>query len=191
MTTSDIEPKPPAIEEVWHRLKRAADRSDDPLRLMAVSTIDERDRPASRLMVLRGASSSMKRLWFYTTEGSLKINQLTRRPHICTVGYDSTEILQLVTHGRAELLAEGELADDHWEQFQACAQNIADQPADQSNPHYQADPWMAAMVRSLAAREDAMLREDFVLIDMHVESIELTQINGPTISRFVYEITPE
>lgn len=180
---------PPDLAGVWQRIKQAADRCDDPLRLMAVTTVDDDNRPAGRLMVVRGASTRMARLWFYSTKTSAKVEHIAARPDVCIVGFDPENMAQLVIRGRAQVHSDGQLADDHWSQFQTTARVMSDQPADSKCRQTDGDPRMAAMMQALANDDEAMQRDAFALIDVHVDSIEWTAAEDAELRRAVFTLS--
>lgn len=178
----------PGIEAIWQRLKQAADRCDDQLRLMTLSTVDQHGRPAGRLMVLRGASTSMQRIWFYTTTPSVKVDEIAARPDVCMIGYDAVDLVQVVLRGRATVHTDSPLADDHWDQFRTAAGVMREQPEGGSCRQAAADPRLRAMMQTLDGGEGTLSRESFALIEVCINSIEWVAIEAAGIQRAVYEL---
>jgi pyridoxamine 5'-phosphate oxidase len=173
-------------QKVWPRLRHAADDRCDPLRLMAVATVDEQARPACRLLVLRGASRKLGRIWFHTDRRSAKAAELRARPYLCAVAYDDREQVQIVIRGPVILHEDDAAAQDHWMQFQIAAESLAEGEAacDPTHCREVPDPRMAA-VRADGIGEAPVWQGNFALIEVRVEAIEWLQVSGATQRRAV------
>jgi pyridoxamine 5'-phosphate oxidase len=78
---------------------------------MTLATVDERGRPAARVVLLRGLDE--RGLVFYTNLGSRKARELRARPHAAACFYWDPLGRQARVEGRVEAVAPDE-ADEYW-----------------------------------------------------------------------------
>lgn len=165
--------------EAWDRLEQAADAPDAALRLFVLATAAEDGAPDARIMILRGASRRLARVWFHTDGRARKVAQLRRRPAACAVAWDAAAGLQLRLRGNATLHEGDDLAARHWDQISRAARTLygADEPP--GVPLRRPDPRLAKM-RGQHERSDAAeaARKNFAVIEVEVSTIEWLQVSA-------------
>ncbi len=166
-------------DEAWARLWEAADDPSHPMRLVTLATVGDNAEPEARVMVLRGASRELSRLWFYTDWRSQKVDQLRERPAVCVVVYDRTRGVQLRVRGTATVEQAGALADRHWSQGAMALQALFASPDPPGRPLKSPDPRLMGMKKSIDAGEEAKARGNFAVIEIAVDSIEWLQVIDP------------
>ena len=162
--------------EVWHRLHAAADDPSHPMRLLTLATIDEQGRPDARILVLRGANSQLRCLWFHTDARSAKAAQLDKCPHACAIGYDPRDGVQLRIRGTVKLHRDSELAERHWEQIEFHVRHAYAIPFKPGQLLGRPDPRMRLHRDQLAADDLAEGRRNFAVIELAIEEIEWLQV---------------
>lgn len=164
-------------DEAWTRLAQACDDPMRPMRNVVLATVDDRNAPDARLMVLRGADRDHGHLWFYTDIRSPKVEQLRARPATSVILWDPAARVQLRITGTAEIKTNGDRADDHWRQATMGQQVLLASPDDPGRPLTQPDPRLIGMKRALDAGEERTARSRFAVIEITIGSVEWLQIS--------------
>jgi pyridoxamine 5'-phosphate oxidase len=165
-------------EEAWTRLEHAGDDPTHPMRLLSMATVGTGGAPEARLMVLRGASRGLAKLWFYTDRRSEKVDQLRQEPQVAAVTYDPEDGVQLRVRGTASVDESGRLADQHWSQVSMAVRALYASPDAPGRPLRLPDPRLMGVKRSIDAGGEEAARGNFAVIEIAVESIEWLQIAG-------------
>ena len=165
--------------EVWTRLSVAADDPAQRLRLMAVATVTPEGRPSTRTLVLRGADRTSGLVWFHTDRRSPKLRHLEARPYVSALGYDEHDVVQVRLDGAVSLHLDDRLADHHWEQVGMAVRYAYGLPHGPGEPLRQPDPRFQVIRRQQKLGELHHGRENFVVIQVRVETIDWLQV-GPT-----------
>jgi pyridoxamine 5'-phosphate oxidase len=142
---------------------------------MVVATVDDGGLPVARLLVLRGASRRLGRVWFHTDRRSEKVGHLRARPHLSAVAYDPREQVQIILRASAVVHEDDPDADEHWEQFRIAAERSGDGPCSEACAIVP-DLRLTAIRTQGAASE--VNRATFALIEAKVESILWMQVRG-------------
>ncbi len=165
-------------QAAWQRLSDAADDPSHPMRLLTLATIDEQGRPDARILVLRGANSQLRCLWFHTDARSAKAAQLDRCPHACAIGYDPRDGVQLRIRGNVKLHRDSELAERHWEQMEFHVRHLYADPFKPGEALMRPDPRMRLHRDQLAADNLAEGRRNFAVIELIIDEIEWLQVSN-------------
>ncbi len=164
------------VEEAWQRLERAADEPAHPMRLLVLATVDSGGAPEARLMVLRGASRRLGKLWIYTDARSQKVDQLRERPAVALVAWDGACGVQLRVRGNATVCGTGPAADTHWNHAAMAVRALFSAPDAPGRPLRLPDPRLMSVKRSLDEGQEAEARGNFAVLEIAVRSIEWLQI---------------
>jgi pyridoxine/pyridoxamine 5'-phosphate oxidase len=172
MSMANSAPVPPeeVADEAWRRLSRAADDAADPLRILTLGTVTPEGRPATRLMLLRGADRASGRIWCHSRRESAKIADLRANPVFAAIVYDAADAIQIRLCGSARIHELDEQATDHFEQ------SIRAKQTGQSIPQSKPDPIWPDETELLIHRTTRASRKHFAVIEMLIESIDWTQV---------------
>ncbi len=166
--------------EAWDRLEQAADSPDAALRLFVVATMATDGAPDARLMILRGASRRLARVWFHTDCRARKVAQVRRQPAACAVAWDPGLGLQMRLHGTASVHESDDLARRHWDQMSHAVRALYGSSEPPGVPLRRPDPRIASMRRQLERGEAwlAAARRNFAVIEVEVSAIEWLQVSA-------------
>ena len=145
------------------------------MRLMTLATVNAGGEPDARILVLRGASRDLGRLWFHTDRRSRKVGQLKDTPLACAIAYDGRDGVQLRVWGGVSLHADDEIAERHWEQTDFAVRHqygMTDVPGEPL-PH--PDPRSENHRRDIAIGDEALGRANFMVLQLAAERIEWFQ----------------
>ena len=162
--------------DVWVRLTRAANEPANPLRLMAVASVADDGRPANRMLVLRGADSSAGLVWFHTDRRSPKVHHFKTNPYVSAIAYDPREQIQMRLDGHVTLHQNDSLADRHWEQASLAVRAAYSMHHGPGEPLPVADPRAAVMRHEEKIGHVEHGRSNFLVMQVHVETIDWLQI---------------
>lgn len=165
-------------EEAWSRLREAADSPAHPMRLMVLATVDREGSPVARLMVLRGASRKLARIWFYTDRRSEKVDHLALHPVINAVAWDARDGVQLRVGGSARVHVSDALTEKHWSQGEARLRGLYASPDAPGVPLRQLDPHLMSTKRAMDSGTEEIARGNFAVIEIRVRTIEWLQLCG-------------
>lgn len=175
------EPKLTAYEhlssEVWQRLAAAADRKDHSLRLITLASVDQRDQPDARILVLRGVEPVHGRLWFYSDSRAEKIAQLRRRPAVCLVAYDIPDGVQLRMTGCSRIHTNDVVVVRHWEQLDLATRyeyQVAPVPGSALNRN---DPIRRHHHEQFEEGAMDSQQQNFAVIEVTIDFIDWLQVN--------------
>ncbi len=89
-------------------------------RYLNLCSVDAETRPQARMVVLRGADKSARRLEFHTDTLSPKWRELFANPHVTVLSFSAESRLQLRLQGKVELHGPGSgAADAAWDKLPA------------------------------------------------------------------------
>src|SRR5687767_8746425 len=163
--------------EAWRRLEAAADNPMDPLRILTLCTVTPEGTAAGRLMLLRGAEPGAQRLWCHTTRHSGKVVDLRHNPSFAAVAYEPVDRIQLRITGTSRIHEIDSTTVRHFEQ--ALVSRRCGQVPDNAIP----DPVWPFAVELLLDRAKRDSWEEFVVIELNVESIDWTQVAEKSVRR--------
>ena len=147
---------------------------------MAVATIGSEGNPCNRMLVLRGAARDTSRIWFHTDRRSPKIHHLQARPYVSALAYDDHDRVQIRVNGRVTLHKDDAVAQRHWEQTSMVvrfAYGMSPAPGAAANGAVRpADPRLLSMHQQHAQGRLSAGRQNFVVIEVEVETIDWLQI---------------
>nr|WP_246827126.1 pyridoxamine 5'-phosphate oxidase family protein [Rhizobium binae] len=104
----------------WAELETAAANPQSAFRYLNLCSVDTEMRPQARMVVLRGADRSVRRLEFHTDSRSSKWLELSANPHVTVLGFSAESRLQLRLQGKVELHGPGSGgADAAWNRLAA------------------------------------------------------------------------
>jgi pyridoxamine 5'-phosphate oxidase len=166
----------PLADETWGRLVDAANDRSHPMHLMVMATAGVDNRPAARLMTVRGASQELNKVWFHTDRRSPKAAELRGNPYLSLVAFDPRDGVELRLNGRAEIIESGPEADRHWHQAALIIQHLYSSPAAPGEPAAPPDPALLAPQESLSEALTRRARANFAVIEVTVDSIDWFQI---------------
>ena len=146
----------------WQRLEQAAATRDDPWHTPAIANLND-DGPQMRTVVLRAVSATGRTLICHTDTRSSKARALTADPRMCWLFYDPQTRLQLRANGSAELLRDGEFAEQQWHSLHAGSQVLYGQHG---------APGMPLTEGQSAGRE----RQHFLTVRCHIEQMDWLQL---------------
>ena len=170
------------VAQTWRKLERAADDPTDPLRIFTLCTVTPEGAPAGRLMMLRGAEPEAHRLWCHTTRHGAKVADLRANPAFAAVAYDPVDRIQIRITGSARLHEVDSTTVRHFEQ--AVLTKRSGQVPAASLP----DPVWPVAVELLTHRVKRDSWKEFVVIELHVQTIDWTQVNEQRITHALINV---
>ncbi len=163
-------------DQAWKRLVQAGDDPSHPMRIVVLATLGDGGSPEARLMVLRGASRRLGRLWFYTDLRSPKVGQLRTCPTVCMVAWDNACGVEMRIRGTATVDSSSALTDDHWRQASLGLQALLRSPEEPGRPLKLPDPRLMGMKTAMDADDEATARRNFAVIEIDITGIEWLQV---------------
>jgi len=148
------------------------------LRPMAVATVTSDGKPSNRTLVLRGADRSSGLVWFHTDRRSPKMRHLEARPYVSALGYDAHDQVQIRLDGEVTLHYDDRLTNHHWEQVSMAVRYAYGLPHGPGEPLQQPDPRFQVMHRQQELGEVHRARENFVVIQVRVDTIDWLQVGS-------------
>ena len=103
-----------ALENALNKLKRAVKKRNDDLHLLNFVTVDDRNRPNTRNVVLRDFSIEDLTVRFHTDKRSSKIQDIKANRYVCLIGYDKRAKLQIRIDAEANVVDDEEILMDIW-----------------------------------------------------------------------------
>ena len=103
-----------ALENALNKLKRAVKKRNDDLHLLNFVTVDDRNRPNTRNVVLRDFSIEDLTVRFHTDKRSSKIQDIKVNRDVCLIGYDKRAKLQIRIDAEANAVEDEEILMDIW-----------------------------------------------------------------------------
>lgn len=103
-----------SFEQAWHIIQRGLTDRNSPAHAPVVGTVDADGTPQLRIMILRDASQSTRMLRFNTDARSQKITQMRMNAATSILIYDAAAKVQLRLSGKAEVIVDGDVADNAW-----------------------------------------------------------------------------
>ena len=103
-----------ALENALNKLKRAVKKRNDDLHLLNFVTVDDRNRPNTRNIVLRDFSIEDLIVRFHTDKRSSKIQDIKVNRDVCLIGYDKRAKLQIRIDAEAKAVEDEEILMDIW-----------------------------------------------------------------------------
>ncbi|MAL18323.1 MAG: hypothetical protein CL670_02600 [Balneola sp.] len=105
------------IEEAWGKvlseLNAASKNPGHAFRYLSLATVDAKDQPSQRMVVLRKFSQH-NRFTIYTDARSGKVEDLIDNNSVSLLFYDHDQKLQVTVKGSAKVLSDGEGNLNHW-----------------------------------------------------------------------------
>lgn len=178
MTDAPLIPYEQIRTESWLRLRAAASDPRHPMRVCTVATVDEHDAPDARILLLRGASESLGRLWFHCDRRSHKIEHLRRQPLVCVVTYDHGDGVQLRLRGPVATRLDDSVAEQHWEQTELAVRHAYRLAAPPGSALVQRDPRTDHHRRHLKHQDDLDGRENFAVLEFEPKTIDWLQVSS-------------
>lgn len=116
--------------DTWQQLEAAITNPDNPFRYLTLCTVDQRQEPQARILVLRNVVTEKYQMEFHTDIRSAKWLELKNRNVLTVIGYDPEQRLQLRFRGSAKLLPPGNHQQaSAWKQLSASAKQGYRSPA--------------------------------------------------------------
>ena len=106
-----------ALDNALNKLKRAVKERNDDLHLLNFVTVDDKNKPNARNVVLRDFSIENLTIRFHTDKRSSKIKDIKRNKAICLIGYDKKAKLQIKIDADAYAIEEEEILMDIWKKM--------------------------------------------------------------------------
>ena len=103
-----------ALENALNKLKRAVKKRNDDLHLLNFVTVDDRNRPNTRNVVLRDFSIEDLTVRFHTDKRSSKIQDIKVNRDVCLIGYDKRAKLQIRIDAEANVVDDEEILMNIW-----------------------------------------------------------------------------
>lgn len=102
------------LDEIWRRLDRGAADKRSAFNTVYVSTLSEDGWPETRVVVLRRAEPSRRRLIYHSDRRAAKIGQIAADGRTSLTVWDPSAKLQLRVRGRSFVATDDPLADEEW-----------------------------------------------------------------------------
>jgi len=106
-----------ALDNALNKLKKAVKERNDDLHLLNFVTVDDKNKPNARNVVLRDFSIENLTIRFHTDKRSSKIKDIKRNKAICLIGYDKKAKLQIKIDADAYAIEEEEILMDIWKKM--------------------------------------------------------------------------
>lgn len=104
---------PKVFDHSWALLQRGVVDAKSPFHLGAFSTNDQLG-PSTRMVVLRKIDRLNRHLICYSDTRTHKIEEIQASPHVAWLFWHDRQQLQIRFKGTANILKEGDVVDDHW-----------------------------------------------------------------------------
>ena len=106
-----------ALENALNKLKRAVKKRNDDLHLLNLVTVDSKNEPNTRNVVLRDFSIENLTVRFHTDKRSSKIEDIRDNKAICLIGYDKKAKLQIRMDADAYTIKDEKILMDIWKKM--------------------------------------------------------------------------
>ncbi len=106
-----------ALDTAMNKLQRAVKKRNDDLHLLNFVTVDEKNRPNTRNVVLRDFSLKNLTIRFHTDKRSSKIKDIKANKNVCLIGYDKRAKLQIRISAEASPINDEEILMDIWQKM--------------------------------------------------------------------------
>ena len=106
-----------ALENALNKLKRAVKKRNDDLHLLNLVTVDNKNEPNTRNVVLRDFSIENLTVRFHTDKRSSKIEDIRDNKAICLIGYDKKAKLQIRMDADAYTIKDEKILMDIWKKM--------------------------------------------------------------------------
>ena len=103
-----------SFAEAWDIVEAGVTNRKSPAHTPTVGTVDEDGTPQLRIMILRAVLRDSRTLRFHTDARSDKIAQLQQGAAASVLVYDAAAKAQIRLSGRAQIAAQGNVADTAW-----------------------------------------------------------------------------
>lgn len=103
-----------SFEEAWGLVAAGVTKRHSPAHMPTVGTVDASGSPQLRVMVLRDVSRAARTLRFHTDSRSTKAEHIRQNRASSVLIYDHAAKIQIRLSGKAQLMPDGELADNAW-----------------------------------------------------------------------------
>jgi len=106
-----------ALENALNKLKRAVKKRNDDLHLLNLVTVNNKNEPNTRNVVLRDFSIENLTVRFHTDKRSSKIEDIRDNKAICLIGYDKKAKLQIRMDADAYTIKDEKILMDIWKKM--------------------------------------------------------------------------
>ena len=106
-----------ALENALNKLKRAVKKRNDDLHLLNLVTVNNKNEPNTRNVVLRDFSIENLTVRFHTDKRSSKIEDIKDNKAICLIGYDKKAKLQIRMDADAYTIKDEKILMDIWKKM--------------------------------------------------------------------------
>lgn len=158
------------LTDLWSRLIVAVRDPEQPFRLPALCTIDQRGRPSSRTVILQRVDPAARELECHTDSRTEKVRELERDPRCAWLFHDPRVRWQLRVQGRMRLHRDDELSAVRWQGLVGRSRGLYLAPRAPGTPRQSAD----TNFPDLSADPDITSgwRERFCVLVCQVEQID-------------------
>jgi len=106
-----------ALENALNKLKRAVKKRNDDLHLLNLVTVNNKNEPNTRNVVLRDFSIENLTVRFHTDKRSSKIEDIRDNKAVCLIGYDKKAKLQIRMDADAYTIKDEKILMDIWKKM--------------------------------------------------------------------------
>ena len=156
--------------EVWQRLEKASDNPEDPFRTTCLATVDPSGAPQSRMVILRDADATNRRVSIYSDGAALKCLAIGTEPKAAFCFWDAQSRTQVRLVGTATLVKGGAVQPE-W---------------DSQRPHERDLYRIAPKPGTVIPHANAYAYENgsrFTRIDCTVQSVDILCLGRPNHTR--------
>lgn len=101
------------LQSLWARLEQAPNTHRDPYRVTNMATVDAEGRPENRMVVLRKASATHRRLSMFSDSAASKCASLQKSPMTAFCFWDASTRTQVRMLGQSKLVS-GQAVQTEW-----------------------------------------------------------------------------
>ena len=163
-----------SFAEAWNIVEAGVTNRKSPAHTPTVGTVDTDGTPQLRIMILREVSRDRRTLRFHTDARSDKIAQLQQGAATSVLVYDAAAKAQIRLSGRAQIAAQGNVADTAWSGSTAFARRCYMAEAAPGTPIAQPSSGLPEWIEGKQPEEDQLVdyRGNFAALLFQADSIE-------------------
>ncbi len=176
-------PAPDALDAVladaWQQLAHGAASAKHGFHLPTLATVTPGGKPASRIVVLRAVDAVVRGVVAHTDLRSPKVEHLQHQGFASWVFYDAPRRIQVRLAGQTEVLSQGAVADERWQQSNDSSRRCYLAPAAPGTPTDYPSPNLPAHVRDRVptADETEPGRANFAVIRTVAATIDVLYLH--------------
>lgn len=108
----------------WNMMFQGVAKRNDPLREVALATVDANGRPQVRTIILRDVDTRKRQLFFFTDNRTRKLGEVVRNPTVSVLFWHPGKKVQIRCSGDIIIHTEDDICRGYWEKIPKAGRSL-------------------------------------------------------------------